>query len=399
MNKIFHRDVFFSTLSVFFCIFLFKFLFVNTHFLDPVKNALKDFEVLDLANTRFRHNSEEKQDTNIVIVNIADLDREGIAGLLNTINHFHPKAVGLDVVFKQLKDPAKDSALLVALANTPNLIKACEFEYENEHAEAYSGIKYSHPLFDSCGEDAFVNFIAAENQSTIRYFIPYEIYKNKKVNFFSNALADKFLGEKNSGKEGLKDPGPEMIHYKGNRENYMVFEPAEITDSNQNLRIIQGKIVLLGFMGLNNSIPSFEDIHFTPMNPKYSGRSFPDMYGTMIHANIISMLIDKQNIHEIPKWLTLLLAFIICYIHMYFFIRYYIHRHLWFHLFFKIVQLVTSVLLVGFSLYIFIRYRIMLESSVILTPIVLSVDILYFYDALVKALHKKFGYHTYFMNH
>jgi len=399
MKKTLFKDVLLSTVFVFICIFLFRFIVVNAHFLDPIKNALKDFEVLDLALTEFEKQNNTGADTNIVIINIGELDRKGISVLLNTINEFQPKVVGLDVTFNQLKDPETDSMLAYALKNTPNLVKASLFEYEGEHISSYSGLMTSHPKFNIYGENAFVNFVSAEKENTIRYFIPHEIYKGKKIDFFSTALAGKYLPENPVKSAKYKDPKPELIHYKGNRENFIVFEPDDINDSNENLNVIRNKIVMIGFMGVDKDKPELEDLHFTPMNPKYSGRSFPDMYGIVIHANIVSMILKHDQIKEIPRWLMYIISFIFCLLHMYFFIKYYVHRHLWFHLFFKAIQLVTSVLVVGISLYLFIYNHIRLDTSALLIPIILTVDLLYFYDAIVKALHNKFGYKTIFIYH
>lgn len=399
MKRTLIRDVFFSTIFVFICIFLFRLVLVNIHFLDPMKNALRDFEILDLAYTSLKEQHENKADTNIVIVNIGLLDRKGIAHLLNTINKFQPKVVGLDIAFYELKDTETDSLLAETLKNTRNLVKAAVFEYTGEHSAEYSGLLYSHPEFNTFGENAFVNFVSAEQESTVRYYIPFEIYQGRKIDFFATAVAGKFLSEKPHVNLEHQNPKPELIRYKGNSENFIVFEPADIFDSNENLKILKNKIVLVGFMGNGYDKTELEDLHFTPMNPKYSGRSFPDMYGIVIHANIISMILNNEYIREVPRWLVYFISFFSCLFHMYFFVTYYVHRHLWFHLFFKVVQLFTSVLVLGISLYLFIYTHTRFDTSAILIPIILSVDLLYFYDAIVKALHQRFGYKTIFFHH
>ena len=67
------------------------------------------------------------------------------------------------------------------------------------------------------------------------------------------------------------------------------------------LSFIKDKIVLLGFMGINLNDKTFEDIFFTPLNERYAGKSFPDMYGVVIQANIISMILNKKYINTMPQ--------------------------------------------------------------------------------------------------
>jgi hypothetical protein len=110
------------------------------------------------------------------------------------------------------------------------------------------------------------------------------------------------------------------------------------------------------------------------------------------------MMLAGSYIDEMPFWLLLIIAFVICYIHMFFFIHYYVHRHIWFHIFFKVVQLITSFIIVGISLWLYANFNYKVETGLILIPVILSVDLLYFYDALVKWLHKKVGYKTYYVS-
>jgi CHASE2 domain-containing sensor protein len=54
----------------------------------------------------------------------------------------------------------------------------------------------------------------------------------------------------------------------------------------------------LGFLGeiIGDYVPG--DIFFTPLNKKIIGRSLPDMYGVVVHANIIKMILDKEFIYH-----------------------------------------------------------------------------------------------------
>lgn len=64
-----------------------------------------------------------------------------------------------------------------------------------------------------------------------------------------------------------------------------------------------------------------EDKHFTPLNPVVGGKSIPDMFGVVIHANIISMLIKGDFMYRISNfWLTAIALFL-----NFFLIAYFMH--------------------------------------------------------------------------
>jgi CHASE2 domain-containing sensor protein len=382
--------------------FLLKLFIFNIHFLNPLSQSLKDFEMTDLIYSQLRksepNGSVQLSDTNIVLVNVGKLGRAGIAKQLNIINRYKPAVVAVDVTFEKLKGNAGDTLLANAFAKTKNLVLASYFDYSKPELNgAFDLMRTSHPFFSAGKQSAFVNFVSADPESTVRYVRPAEEFDGKKYNCFAAEIVKKFSAEASENFE-KRDKEIEVINYSGRRDNFIVFDADEINDTNSNLAVISGKIVILGFLGPDTRTQVLEDSHFTPMNAKYSGRSFPDMYGQLIHANIVSMMLAGSYINEMPFWLLLIIAFVICYIHMFFFIHYYVHRHIWFHIFFKVVQLITSFIIVGISLWLYADFNYKVETGLILIPVILSVDLLYFYDALVKWLHKKYGYKTYYVS-
>jgi CHASE2 domain-containing sensor protein len=124
------------------------------------------------------------------------------------------------------------------------------------------------------------------------------------------------------------------------------------------------------------------------------------MNGVIIQANIISMMLDGRYIHEMPHWLVYLLAFLIGWVHIAVFIRYYIDKHIWFHLVAKIAQLVSAIFFVYLGLLCFDWFDLHLNMTLTIAIIVLAIDVIYFYEALMLWLHKKFNIKTIFtLNH
>ena len=66
-----------------------------------------------------------------------------------------------------------------------------------------------------------------------------------------------------------------------------------------------------------------DDVHYTPSNPMYLGKSPPNMYGAEIVANIISNIRDNSFVEYYPKltwWLNILLS-ILVYLSLLFFMN------------------------------------------------------------------------------
>lgn len=79
--------------------------------------------------------------------------------------------------------------------------------------------------------------------------------------------------------------------------------------------IFKDNIVLMGLVPLIDiSDPkslanvTFEDTYYTSLNPNYVGRTYPDMYGLIIHANVIAQMLDNNYINESPLWLNVVMA-------------------------------------------------------------------------------------------
>src|SRR5690606_30632945 len=104
--------------------YILSFLVVNLSIFDPFTKAFKDFSFLDLYYSEKM--ASLKPSNEIVLVNIEHADRFQIQELLSHIQDQGPKVIGLDIIFKEKKDPFSDSLLQVQL-NKPNVIAAKAF--------------------------------------------------------------------------------------------------------------------------------------------------------------------------------------------------------------------------------------------------------------------------------
>ncbi|MBL0740758.1 hypothetical protein [Chryseolinea lacunae] len=103
---------------------------------------------------------------------------------------------------------------------------------------------------------------------------------------------------------GFKGRGnkKEIINYRGASTHYIAGELSDLFPINA--ENISEKMILLGYMGdyLTDSVQYFKSCRITPLN-RYYGESniLPDMYDTVITANIISSINHHEFINEIGE--------------------------------------------------------------------------------------------------
>jgi len=111
----------------------------NLEFLNPLSDALSDFEVTDLIFSRLRTETAPA-DTNIVLVNIANLPLDLIAGQIELIGKQKPAVIGIDVLFNSpVRDSAQDATLAqVIRAQTCPLVLACSLANYNQNENQFN---------------------------------------------------------------------------------------------------------------------------------------------------------------------------------------------------------------------------------------------------------------------
>lgn len=382
---LFKRDTLFATISVFFVIGLVGLIPLNTNFLNPIKTALDDFQFNDLAYAKLGKNNETETDNRIVIVNVGRLDRQQIGNLILRIDSAKPGAIGLDVEFSEPRDPSIDSFLSNVLNNTQNLVAASHLDWETDTGEERG-------YFNAVNNYGYANFIAKE-KSTIRNFAPFEKYNGKLVTSFSAAIV-KTVDPKAYQKLFSRNREVETIHYRRRVNKYFIINGDDVLNGHINQNAIRGKIVLIGY--INSSKRDLEDKKFTPMNSQFAGRALPDMNGVVIHANIISMMLDGNYIRKVPGWLNWTITILIAWIHMVVFIRYYVENYNWFHLVAKLAQLASAIFFIYLSIILFHLFTLQIDVTMPAIVIILSVDVIYFYETFALWLNKKWRHKTIF---
>ncbi len=388
---LYERDTIFATIWVFLFIVILGSIPLNLGVINPIKLGLKDFDFNDLSYSKLGKAEHTDIDSNIIIINIGQADREGIALMIEKTASLNPKVMALDVVFDEPKDPAKDSLLSETFKRHKNLVVAVKFQLDS--ADKYTVTR--NYFKDDAHQYGYANFPNDEKE-TIRYFFPFKKSKDTSFSFFSSAIL-KLYNTVAYKKLLKKGDSKVIVNYSRHTNQYLVVNGEDLMLDNIDSSAIEGKIALLAYVNTNPH--DIEDKKFTPMNEKFAGKSWPDMNGIVVHANIISMALENNYVKTLPLWANLLIAILVCWLHMSFFVRYYLESHIWFHLVAKIAQVLSAIFFVWLGIYLFDRYRLKVDMKYSLIVIVLAVDVIYFYEAWAVWMHKKFNYQTVFKPH
>ena len=387
---LYERDTIFATLWVFVFIIVLGSIPINFYVLNPLKLALKDFDFNDVAYAELHKNENIKLDSNITIVNIGHADREVLSMIIDKLGSMKPKVMGLDAYFDGPGDPYQDSLLNASFARNTNLVVAIKLVPHGKKADT---LTFTGNYFKSASLYGNVNFFI-DNLASFRTFEPFvKDYAHNVYPFFSSVIIEKY--DSVSYKRLMEKGGGKMIiNYSRRLDKYKLIEYEQLLEGSVEDHYVKDKIILMGYV--NNDPNDIEDKKFTPMNERFFGKSVPDMNGIVVHANIISMVLENNYIKKLPSWVNWLVAILICWLHMSFFIRYYLENHIWFHLVAKIAQLASAFIIAYLGVVMFDRYNIKLDMKMSLIVIVMAVDVIYFYEAFAVWLHKKYNYKTVF---
>lgn len=373
-----------ATVIVLLITYIISFIPWSLEYGKALHQGFADFDIYDLYYSE-KNESNFTRDSNIILVQIGNT-RQDIAEEINLINSYQPKVIAIDAFFE--KRTTDDSALSKIVATKKNLI------FINRYTEDGIVPNIFYNDTDRCG---FGNFLG-QQYSVIRTFSPTLNIDGKLYKSFAACIAER--ADKNSY-EILKkrNNNIELINYKGNLESYTNFTAEELFQyhfAGELNKILPNKIVLLGLFSKDTSNEILNDLHFSPLNKVVSGKSFPDIYGVVIHANIVSMILDKKYPEYASKAVTYLFAFIITFLFYFYMISRYNKKTNPSHTIFLIVQIFSILFVLYFflKLYDWFLFKVSLEP--IMISIVLSLEFFGIYESLAKWLHKKYNYTTVF---
>ncbi len=373
---------------------------------DPISQALTDFEMTDYAFSNLRE--DPLVDERIVIVNIGELERRDVAQQINIIRQFKPKVIGIDSYFNcegRLRDSVNCPALLDTLGNllledaikqAGNVVLVSKLLQETKTAlnpdaiDVYDSMEYSDLAFSLYAKHGYANLVTdavyQDDVKQCRSFVPKYTVDGDEQLAFAVQMAMMFDPEKTK-RFLARDKDEEIINYRGNVEiqdirlktlraketsstrypqMFYAIDVDQLFRGDFDPDLFKDKVVIMGFLGNFFGDPSWNDKYFTPLNKKVAGRANPDMFGVVVHANILSMILSEDYVNELTDWQKYAIAFIVCFFTVALFIIIDEHLPAWFDTLSVTIQVIQILLISVMIVYSFAVLTFKLELSITL---------------------------------
>lgn len=389
-------DVILGTLFIFGLMGLFNGLsaFKIFDIFDPIADALGDFQITDIVFSQLRE--DPVADDRIVLINIGMETRGSIGIMVDKINQYNPAVIGMDSFFDVPKDTLEDMILENALSGVENLVMATQMLYNEE--DKLDSMRKSYSAFIKNAEFAHANLDTdAEEQEDLKFcrqFWPQrtDIYGEKHTalsvklaSYLDSAKAQKFIDRGND---------VELINFKGNvldfgaskfGTKYFALDVLDVFEENFTPEVINGKIVIFCFLGnYLGDRSSTEDKYITPLNSRYAGRTLPDMYGGVIHANAISMILSDDPVNIMGENGQLVLAVLLCLFNVILFSVIYKRIPKWYDGLTKLFQLFEILFFYFLMVQVFDSHNYYMDLKIALVAMALSGDALEVYYGVIK---------------
>lgn len=369
---------------------------------DSVGQALKDFELTNYAFSKLRE--QPKVDERIVLVNIGTLDRRGLAQEIQAISQYKPRVIGIDILFccegglrdtvncPALKDVMGNMMLSNAIQEAGNVVLGSKLLQTDSMAQFDSNIpdslEISDPIFSDYSHQGFVTLPTdatyQEDVKICNSIFPRMSVRGKEQLAFSVQIANQYDSVKVT-KFLARNNEEELINFRGNIEvlqlriNSLKNDETSTTEfgtmfytvdvdeilSGQVLgELFRDRIVIMGYLGDYLGQSAWEDKFFTPLNKKLAGRANPDMFGPVVHANAVAMILNEDYIDELSDWQKYAIAFVICLLTVALFIWIDINLPTWFDALSVIIQLLEVLIISSLVIFVFSEWSWKLDLTI-----------------------------------
>lgn len=396
-------DVILGTLFIFGLMGLFKSVSAFRIFdiFDPMADAMGDFQVTDIVFSQLRE--DPIADDRIVLVNIGAESRGTLGIMVDKINQFNPAAIGMDTFFRVPKDTLEDMILAGALNSVDNLVMVTHMIVNDDNT--VDTVTTSYMDFITNAEFAHANLDAeAESQDELKFcrqFWPQRFDKNGQAHVALGIKLASYIDPEKAEKYLARNNDIELINFKGNvldfgaskfGTKYTALDWSDVLQENFTPETIEGKLVIFCYLGdYLGDRTSFEDKYITPLNSVYAGRTLPDMYGGVIHANIISMVLSDDPVDHMSDFWQVTIAVVLCFLNVILFSIIYKKIPKWYDGSTKLIQLIELLFFYFLMVQIFDSFNYYVDLTIALIAIALSGDALEVYYGVIKNTFTKEG--------
>jgi len=229
---------------------------------------------------------------NLVLINIGNSDNGKIAEQINEVNKLNPKVISLDIAFPTFSGNREDKKLFFALQNIKKLVMPSRIHYEGQDY-------YGRPMLSVVRAFATpynrrgvrIGFVSAtRDNDSLRipkqFIVTQRDYTENFYQHFSIVTAMAFDSLQAVGFIQNHDTVA-SVDFKNGTRKFKIFSASDVLKGKLKKEDIEGKIVMLGFLG-----PGDTDKFFSPFN---KNSTEPDMYGVEYLANIVAQVLEYKK--------------------------------------------------------------------------------------------------------
>jgi CHASE2 domain-containing sensor protein len=395
---------------------------------DPIGEALKEFELTDIVFSKIR--PDPKIDERIVLVNLSTATRRDLGQAIRIISEHKPRVIGIDSFFDceggfydtlncpQLLDTLGNLMLADAITSAGNVVLVerllqSDSMHKANLIDVYDSIEYSDEMFRENAKNAFANLPTGasyqEDVKICKSVIPRIMVNGKEELAFSVMIA--MLYDSVKAKRFLaRGKEEEIINFRGNiaisdvkvknlrdrmegvsEYNALCYaiDWGQFVNGEYDPDIFKNSIVIMGYLGDYFGHPAWEDKFFTPLNSKVAGRANPDMFGPVIHANVVAMILNEDYVYEIPFSWQVIIAVLICFLNVLLFIWIEEKLPLLYDGLSVIIQLFEILCVSSLIVYLFAAFNIKLELSLTIAAMALIGPCFDIYKGIENILMKR----------
>lgn len=251
----------------------------------------KDFTITDFYTQIANNRPVRTIDQDIVLVDIGYAKRDEISEIINNVNLWQPKVVGVDILFA--RETPDDSLLLVALNGTKRLVLPIGLDETSPGEFEIADVPFFYP--DDKPIYAASNLPAKFEGGTIREFATsFPLKGGGSVPSFPMAVAKEYEPE-----------SLELLLQRKNQHEKIDYASRDfitlgIDDIKEDGSLLTDRIVLIG------SITDGSDMHSTPINHYLSGLQIQaSSIATILNGNYFDPAINY------PPWVP---ASVLCFL-------------------------------------------------------------------------------------
>jgi CHASE2 domain-containing sensor protein len=113
------------------------------------------------------------------------------------------------------------------------------------------------------------------------------------------------------------------------------------------------------------------------------------MYGVVVHANIVSMILKEAYINDMPDWINMPISLLLIFLNVWLFSWLFIRMEIWYDGMTFLLTIIEVMILTVIVLFIFDLYNYRVDITLPSVALFLTGNLIEIYYGLIKPLYSK----------